>query len=77
MKGLKVANSPLTNNIYAGKLLKSGRGWAAGKQDVTIDALSAVVDHCLCFQESEGKKVALTSSTHKFIISVEKIEVDK
>ena len=62
MKKLKVAVSPLTNNIFAGSLLKNGRTWSADKQDVTIDCLVAVAQHVITFgsdvviQTSEGVK---------------------
>lgn len=48
-KEIKIATSPLSNTIYAGTLLKDGRTWSAGKQDVTIDALCAVADHVIRF----------------------------
>jgi len=47
-KEIKIAISPLTNNIYAGTVLKGGR-WGAGKQDVTVDALVAVAQHTIGF----------------------------
>lgn len=46
MKKLKVACSPLTSTIFAGHTLKEGV-FAAGKQDVTDDAVSAVAQHLL------------------------------
>lgn len=49
MKELRVATSPLTNQIYAGHILKNGYTWAANKQDVTIDVLVAVAQHVLAF----------------------------
>ncbi len=48
MKPLHIANSYLTNTIYAGRVLKSGL-WAAGKQDVTPEALLAVAEHTVGF----------------------------
>ena len=48
MKTLHIANSYLTNTILAGKVLKSGL-WAAGKQDVTAEALRAVAEHTVRF----------------------------
>ena len=48
MKPLHIANSYLTNTIFAGKVLKSGL-WTAGKQDVTADALLAVAAHTVRF----------------------------
>jgi len=63
---LKIAVSPLTNTIYAGKLLKNGT-WAKGKQDVTIECLCAVAQHINCF----GKPVELTDpETGKLICTL-------
>ena len=55
MKTLHVANSYLTNTIFAGHVLKSGL-WAAGKQDVTAEALLAVTEHVL----RHGRPVVLS-----------------
>lgn len=44
-KQLRVGCSPLTNNIYAGRLCVDGHTWRDGKQDVTVDALVAVAEH--------------------------------
>jgi len=48
-KQIKVACSPLTNTIYAGTTIKGGTMFGANKQDVTMDCLIAVVEHCLKF----------------------------
>jgi hypothetical protein len=73
-KKLTVGNSPMTNTIFAGTLLKDGRTWGANKQDVTIDALSAVISHCMQHQERyAGEKVALTGGDTTYVISVEKV----
>jgi len=45
---IRVAVSPLTNTIFAGKTLKAGI-WAAGKQDVTMECLNAVAEHVKAF----------------------------
>ena len=47
---LRIAVSPLTNTIFAGKTLKDGV-WAAGKQDVTMECLNAVAAHVKAFGE--------------------------
>lgn len=52
MKKLKVATSPLTNKIYAGTTIKNGTMFGANKQDVTMDCLIAVVEHCLNFGDT-------------------------
>jgi hypothetical protein len=50
-KKLHVANSALTNTIFAGHVLKDGRTWGANKQDVTGEACAAVAQHVLAFGE--------------------------
>lgn len=50
-KKLHVYASLLTGTIYGGHILKGKKGtpnkWAVGKQDVTDDAISAVINHFL------------------------------
>lgn len=68
MKTIKVACSPLSGTIFAGHTLKNNT-WAAGKQDVTIDALVAVAEHVVKF----GKPVELTCEGRvEYKITVEK-----
>lgn len=68
MKAIKVACSPLTGDIFAGHTLKNNI-WAAGKQNVTIDALVAVAEHVVKF----GKPVELTCEGRvEYKITVEK-----
>ena len=63
---LRVAVSPLTNTIFAGKVLKAGT-WATGKQDVTMDCLNAVAEHVKNF----GNPVEVTDSdTGKLIYRI-------
>lgn len=71
-KQLHIGTSPLTGTIFAGHLLKDGRTWAAGKQDVTIDALVAVAQHALRF----GKPVEIrkASGELEFTITVQRHE---
>jgi hypothetical protein len=73
MRKLHVAASPLTGDIFAGTVLKDGRTWGAGKQDVTIDALVAVAEHTLRF----GKPVEISKAdgTPEYRITVEKLGV--
>lgn len=52
MKNIKIATSPLTNTIYAGTTNKAGNLWNKDKQDVTMDCLIAVVEHCLKFGDT-------------------------
>ena len=56
MKPLHIANSPLTNTIYAGHVLKGNR-WAAGKQEATVAALLAVAEHVV----RHGQPVVLSA----------------
>lgn len=72
-KQLRVGCSPLTGNIYAGRLCVDGRTWRDGKQDVTIEALLAVAQHV----ENFGKPVTLydtTGSGPSYEIAVKRIE---
>jgi len=64
-----IAQSPLTNNIYVGRLNKKETEWLE-KEDMTLRVVSAVVDHIKQIQETEdnntisisggGKKYSLT-----------------
>ena len=70
-KKLHIAASPLTNNIYAGTVLKNGFTWGTNKQDVTIECLVAVAEHTIGF----GEPVVITrlDGTPEFKIIVEKL----
>lgn len=69
MKPLHIANSYLTNTILAGKVLKSGL-WAAGRQDVTDEALQAVAEHVI----RHGRPVELSDGdTPMYRITVEQL----
>lgn len=57
-KQLHVAVSPLSNNIYAGHVLKDGQTWAANQTDVTTEALVAVAQHALTF----GRPVVINAN---------------
>lgn len=72
-KQLRVGCSPLTGNIYAGRLCVDGRTWRDGKQDVTIEALLAVAQHV----ENFGRPVTLYDTTGggpSYEISVKRVE---
>lgn len=58
---IHVGCSPLTGTIFAGIVLKDGRTWGTGKQDVTIDALVAVAEHATKF----GRPVEITGPDGK------------
>ena len=69
-KKIHVGTSPLTGTIFAGAILKDGT-WAAGKQDVTMDALVAVAQHCVHF----GMPVEITCDGKiEYRITVEVVE---
>ena len=72
MKKLHIAASQLTGTIFCGTILKDGRTWAAGKQDVTIEALVAVAEHVIRF----GYPVIISEAdkTPKYKITVDKFE---
>ena len=72
MKKLHIGASPLTGTIFAGTVLKNGT-WAAGKQDLTIEALVAVAEHSLKF----GKPVEISTPEGKpeYRITVERLAV--
>jgi len=67
---IRVYSSPLTNTIFAGKMLKDG-SWAAGKCDVTMDCIMAVVEHTLRF--GQPLIVSKLDGTPEFKITVEKL----
>jgi hypothetical protein len=69
-KKIHVAASSLTGTIFAGTVLKDGKTWGAGKQDVTIEALVAVAEHALKF----GRPIEISKSdgTLEYRITVTK-----
>lgn len=70
MKQIHIGVSPLTNQIYAGHVLKDGRTWASNKQDVTVEALVAVAQHGVTF----GNPIEITNNgVLEYRITVEKI----
>lgn len=66
MAEMHVGHSPLTNNIYAGKLAKNRKVWAGGKSDVTLEALCAVAEHVIQF----GKPVEVTDTEGHLIYRI-------
>ena len=66
-KQLHIATSPLTNTIFCGHLLKDGKTWASGKQDITNEAIIAVVEHALTFKKRTGKDIVLSGEGLKSI----------
>ena len=70
MRHLHVGTSPLTNRIYAGHVLKDGRTWGEGKQDVTGPACGAVIEHVL----ANGGPVTVTvNGAPKYEITVREL----
>ena len=67
-KNLHIGTGPL-GTIFAGTILKDGRTWSIGKQDVTLEALVAVAQHVTLF----GKPVEITKQdgTLEYRITVE------
>lgn len=55
-KSIHVGTSRLTNRIYAGHVLKDGRTWGEGKQDVTGMVCGAVCEHVI----ANGEPVIVT-----------------
>lgn len=45
MSKLRVACSPLTNNIYAGRANKDATAWSGEKHDVTSDVIGAIIQY--------------------------------
>ena len=70
MKSLHVGNSPLTNRIYAGTVLKDGRSWGANKQDVTGNACAAVAQHVLANKEPV---IVMANGVPKYEITVREL----
>lgn len=72
MRKLHIGCSPLTGTIFAGKILKDGRTWATGKEDVTLEALVAVAQHAMKF----GKPIEISRADGtgvEFRITVENL----
>ncbi|MDH2997230.1 hypothetical protein A1D22_06035 [Pasteurellaceae bacterium LFhippo2] len=70
MKEIKLGTSPLTNQIYAGYLDKSGTHWKE-KQDVTIQALCCVIEHVERF--GEPVVISKQDGTPEYEIIVKKL----
>ena len=78
MKKIGICKSPIAQTIWAGSLLKGKNVFAVGKQDVTMDALSATTEYCIDHQDkNNGQPVCLEDNNFKYIIRVEKVEVAK
>lgn len=67
MKKIHVGNSPLTNTIYAGTVLKDGQTWGVNKTDVTGAACGAVAEHVLA---NKDPVIATCNGKPKYEITV-------
>lgn len=70
MSNFKVGCSPLSNRLFAGKVLKSGI-WSQIKYDVTDSAVGAVAQHLLQTEE----KLQFMYKGEKYELKVQKIKV--
>jgi hypothetical protein len=67
----RVGISPLTNKIYAGRVLKDGVTWGAGTSDVTGEAINAVARHLFSRDEAaivrlpDGRAVKLEAQIYE------------
>lgn len=68
-KQIRVGCSPLSNNIYAGYVLKDGVTWSdMNKTDVTHEAIGAVCEHA----ERFGKPITINcNGKPKYKLTVE------
>ena len=75
MGNLKLARSPLTNDIYCGSVIK-GNLWGKNKTEITADAIFMVLDHAIEFEKRSGEKLHVTDGKRKwtFNIVVEDVE---
>lgn len=71
MRKLHIGASPLTNRIFAGHVLKDGRTWGEGKQDVTGVACCAVAEHVIA---NGGPVVVTCNGKPKFEITVRDLD---
>jgi len=70
VKKLHIAASPLTGTIFAGHVLKDGRTWGKGKQDLTSEALIAVAEHAIHFGGKTGKAIKVSDDYGKLIYTI-------
>ena len=59
-----ISQSPLTNIIYVGRLNKEGSKYLE-KKDMTMEAISSVVDHIKQIQDEEGNNTISISGKGK------------
>lgn len=75
---IHISPSPITNTIFAGHVLKDGVTWGSNQQDVTIEALTAVIDHALRHKKRKGTNVIISSmdGTPEFEIIIKELPND-
>ncbi len=56
--------SPITGEIFAGKLIANGTMWRAGKQNVTNEALNAVASSILITNKAMQFTSAIDGETY-------------
>ena len=69
MSNLKVARSPLTNNIYCGTVVK-GNLWGKNKTNITNDAVCSVLDHAMEYEKRSGEKLNVTGGGKKYTFNI-------
>lgn len=67
IENLRVAKSALTDEIFAGYVDKTGKGWKT-KKNITFDFLNAVIERW------ENQEEIISDGTNKWKIRVEKIK---
>jgi len=66
----RIATSPMTGRIYAGRLNKAGTAFLDGKEDATSDVLRAVIEKA----EYHGGAFDIQSGDDKWEITVTKVK---
>ena len=68
-----ISNSPLTDRIFVGRLNKKGDTYLE-KQDMTVTALWATIEHVMSKNES-GENVAISDDDFRYSIAVTKVSI--
>lgn len=64
----RIAASPLTGTVYAGRINKAGDGWVGKKADVTSDFLRAVIDKA-DFHGGEFEMRGSSGTMHRVVVT--------
>jgi len=70
---VRIATSPLTGRIYAGKVNKAGTAFVGSKRDVTSDVLRAVIEKA----EFHGGSFDIEGGGQKWIVTVQRAPTPK